>query len=192
MSIKIYDGLISTISNKTELSNRIRHALSGLFLEKFYNICESVKKLPADATWGETNGLFRGDELISKQPYDIYNRVLELNNLSSRTFSAADIMYEVIIIDNAAGGNPLVLVYGEKSREYIQRLKDWHLVRDYGYWDNVDPDESASEQEWEEREKAWELIYDHSPAEMGISIKSPSLSSTGLYMIGRKWTMKDF
>lgn len=33
-------------------------------------------------------------------------------------------------------------------------------VTPWGYWDNVDPDETASEEEWELREKIWEEVFE--------------------------------
>ena len=33
-------------------------------------------------------------------------------------------------------------------------------IKDFAYWDNTDPDEEVSEEEWEERERVWDSI-DH-------------------------------
>lgn len=42
------------------------------------------------------------------------------------------------------------------------KISDWLTSLDgyrfYGYWDNVDPDESCSEEEWRQRKEDWEVI----------------------------------
>ena len=40
----------------------------------------------------------------------------------------------------------------------LELLKDETSFYDYGYWDNVDQDESVSDEEWDERCKSWSFI----------------------------------
>jgi hypothetical protein len=35
----------------------------------------------------------------------------------------------------------------------------YHHIKYYGYWDNTDPDENCSVQEWKERERMWNRIF---------------------------------
>ena len=41
--------------------------------------------------------------------------------------------------------------------KYLSKKK---YIKDFAYWDNTDPDEEVSEEEWEERERVWDSI-DH-------------------------------
>ena len=173
MSTKIYDGLISTTSDVFELNRKIRQVLEPVFLGKFYNIYETVNSLPNDASWSDTGGLFYGADEIDKNDYVLYEKILKLHKTSMHTFSGADIMYDVLIIENFGNGNPLVMVFGEKSQEYIELLKTAGVVEEYGYWDNSDPDETVSDEEWETRKNAWKTLDDKAPSEVGLLVSSP-------------------
>ena len=41
-----------------------------------------------------------------------------------------------------------------------KHLSKKKYIKDFAYWDNTDPDEEVSEEEWEERERVWDSI-DH-------------------------------
>lgn len=45
-------------------------------------------------------------------------------------------------------------------------------IREYGYWNNTDPDERVSEAEWEQRRRAWDYVLGETgtPAKEGFSI----------------------
>ena len=38
---------------------------------------------------------------------------------------------------------------------------DHPQVTKFGYWNNTDPDEDASEEEWEERERLWDKVFEN-------------------------------
>jgi hypothetical protein len=51
-------------------------------------------------------------------------------------------------------------------------LEEWfdslNGVRFYGYWDNVDPDENCTEQEWRQRKEDWEILGYEPIGECGL------------------------
>jgi len=58
------------------------------------------------------------------------------------------------------------------ERHYDEILKTIPGIRYYGYWNNVDPDEECSEEEWAQREKDWDeaLPGPGVPGENGFTI----------------------
>lgn len=46
-------------------------------------------------------------------------------------------------------------------------------MRDCGYWNNTDPADGVSEDEWKVRRAAWSAVIDRSPAEVGLEIRHP-------------------
>lgn len=76
----------------------------------------------------------------------------------------------------------LMLAYGNLFEKYLQNLiasekpKDAEFVKKYDfqyypYWNNVDPDEEVTEEEWNLREKEWTMIFKDStiPSDTGFS-----------------------
>lgn len=62
----------------------------------------------------------------------------------------------------------LFLVYPH-TRRFTEQLEKESWVIPYPYWDNSDPDESCSEEEWEEREIVWEEALGwKAPSEVGF------------------------
>ena len=54
----------------------------------------------------------------------------------------------------------------------------------YGYWDNTDPDESCSEEEWAQRQSDWKKVFKHTffTADMGLTFQfSETYAPVGLY-----------
>lgn len=58
--------------------------------------------------------------------------------------------------------------------EYVKKHKP--AIEYFGYWDNTDPDEEVSEEEWEYRKEVWDNIFPghKSPAETGFTINAHS------------------
>ncbi len=188
MSTKIYDGLVAVDANVFTVATRIREILAPAFIARFGEIFEELQDLPEGATWDDSNGMFTGKEVISGHSLDfrLYKKIEELDKSKVWTFSDADIMYQVTILPNMAGGNPLVMVFGNESREYIKMIIDAGIVKEYGYWDNSDYPDDVTDEEWAVRKKAWSGIFDNAPAEVGVGFGSPSAMQCALSVIP-KW-----
>lgn len=189
MSIKIYDGLIAVDADVFTVATRIREVLEPSFIAKFGEIFRELKELPEGSTWSDSpRGMFVGEEKISGHSLDfrLYSKIEEYNRSKIWTFSDADIMYQVTILPNMAGGNPLVMVFGGESREYIKAILAAGVAKEYGYWDNTDSLEDVTDEEWITRKKAWSSIYDKSPVEVGVGFDSPSSMQCALSVMP-KW-----
>lgn len=66
----------------------------------------------------------------------------------------------------------LALIFTEK-KEINQLWESYDEVSFYGYWNNVDPDENCTEEEWEQRKKDWDIALPGIgiPSENGMTIK---------------------
>lgn len=189
MSTKIYDGLIAVDADVFTVATRIREVLEASFIAKFIEMFKELEELPKGSTWDDTpHGMFRGKEEIEGHSLDfrLYQKIEELDKSKVWTFSDADIMYQVVILPNMAGGNPLVMIFGGESRKHIKTVIDAGIVKDYGYWDNSDSPEDVTDEEWEVRKKAWSSIYEKSPVEVGVGFGSPSSMQCALAVIP-KW-----
>lgn len=178
MSAKIYDGLISTEPDLFKLGDQIRHVLEPLFIVEFGSIYQEIQDIPEGGKWSDSSLFFRENELIPDERTVelIYDKVEQLNDSPMRTLSDADICYSVCVLKNMGGGNPLVMVFGENSREYTNALLESGVVKEYGYWDNSDPDEDLSEDEWDKRKIAWgELLGNNAPSEVSLEISYPTI-----------------
>lgn len=185
MSVKIYDGLRATEADLFSVASKLRAVLEREFVERFRGLTLEARRLleeKGEITWDEA---FFVDGKLGEKPikalrleHDLYQVIKALDEASEYTFSSANIAYTVQLLPNAAGGNPLVLVFGEQAEGYRTLLKEAGLVEDYGYWDNSDPDEAVSEAEWEERERAWAHLFNAAPDEIGLGFRHPSSITT--------------
>lgn len=66
----------------------------------------------------------------------------------------------------------LVLLFTEQ-KEITALWETYEEVSFYGYWNNVDPDENCTEEEWEQRRKDWNIALPGIgiPSENGMTIK---------------------
>lgn len=164
MSIKIYDGLqiAETAGNDIfDVAHRLRAVLDTAF---FAHLDRALEVL--------------GDQ-APREYAAIHRRIVELDRTATWTFDLLDIAYKAVLLPGRQ--RPLVLISGEKASSYVEVAMADGIVRDYGYWDNVDPDEGLSEEQWELRRLDWGRAlsrpgrpdFDLSPVEAGLTISSP-------------------
>lgn len=161
MSIKIYDGMISTATDPFDAAKLIREALEPLFFAKFVSLLPDTSMRSID---------------------DLYQEVEKLHASPTYTFDDRSIFYDVTLLPNAKGGNPLVLLFSENKNEYNEALLAAGAVREFGYWDNSDPDDDVSAEEWEYRKLAWSNLLDPAatPARIGLELSAPDKITTSI------------
>jgi hypothetical protein len=180
MSITIYYGLRATASDPFEVGRQIRAVLEPVFHAKFKEAFEKAKENKG-STWSEIF-FIENDSVIPEHSIDLrlYRIVTKLHRNAKHTFSDLDFAYDVMLYKNAAGGNPLVLIFGENSREYRELLIAAGVVDDYGYWDNSDEDEDVSTEEWETRKLAWSDFADIHTGSDSLMIVIPDSIETSV------------
>lgn len=181
MSVKIYNGLISVENDPFVAAQKIREVLEPLFLSKFKEIYLKYKELPEGSQWDYYKEYFFNDtDKIEGLFLDstLYKKMAELDKSAQLSLSDADIFYNVTLIPNGVkNGNPLILVFGNEADEYVNALLKAEVVLEFGYWDNVDPDESVTASEWEAREKSWSYLIEGAgaaPSQVGLQFTNPS------------------
>jgi hypothetical protein len=204
VSTTIYGGLIATDNNVFTVAKAIRELIEPVYYEKYaahYDVIKasdlSVAAYLRENPRNNINGFINVEELITKAGIsddkialyrvdsDLWNVMDALDKESTHTFSDADIFYHVSLMENLTGGNPLVMVFGTDNEEYTKILTDHGIVAEYGYWDNTDPEEGISDDEWEQRKKAWGVLIEgagKSPHEVALGFDSPSRMSSALYV----------
>lgn len=180
MSITIYEGLRAAASDPFEVGRQARAVLESVFHTKFKAAFEKAK-LNKGSKWSDVF-FVENDEVIdpARADIDLYKIVRFLHNSPTHTFSELDFAYEVLLYQNAAGGNPLLLVFGENSREYRELLITNGIAEDYGYWDSADEDEEVSPEEWETRKLAWSDFADIHTANNSLMIPIPDSVETSV------------
>ena len=76
--------------------------------------------------------------------------------------------------DNRLMGYRLGNAQPEPVENWLKALPGY---RYYGYWNNVDPDENCTEEEWEKRKKDWDFLGYAPIGEYGLNFK-PTMSFT--------------
>ena len=180
MSLTIYDGLRATARDPFEVGLQIRSVLEPVFHEKFKAAYEKAK-LNKSEQWSKAF-FVDNDSVIPEHTIDLklYRIVKKLHRDPRHTFSDLDFAYDVLLYRNAAGGNPLILVFGENAREYRELLISSGVAEDYGYWDNSDEDEDVSEEDWATRKLAWSDFADIRSGNTGLTISIPDSIETSV------------
>jgi len=189
MSVKIYYGLRATAPSPWRIAEQVREALYPLFAEKIQQLAEVIKHMEATKEGNPEeykrlkSSLLGGEKLPWRNHprrqylpplYKAFMVVEALREIEVHTFSPFDFWFEVLLFENRAGGNPLLMIYSEDGA-YRARLLEAGIAEEYGYWDNADPEEDLSEAEWEERKLAWSgLTGNWAPNSLGLAISPPS------------------
>ena len=143
MSTKVYDGFkLADVWNdgKLETFEKFCNEVK-LIVEKIYNkeYCISNKKCQM---YYELDKMFS----VKSNIRDPYETCRELNPIPDIAF----FFFEGKIYGSTFNDN-----YGIRKT-----LIEKGYIKDFAYWDNTDPDEEVSEEEWDERERIWDAI-DH-------------------------------
>lgn len=180
MSITIYDGLRAAASDPFEVGQQVRAVLEPMFHARFKAAFEKAKE-HSGSKWNEVFSIDK-DSVIEENAIDIklYRIITKLHRDPRHTFSDIDIAYDVLLYKNFAGGNPLILVFGENAREYRQLLINAGVAENYGYWDNSDEDEDVSPEEWETRKLAWSDFADIHTTTNSLMISIPDSIETSV------------
>jgi hypothetical protein len=149
------------------LSNLISHDLDELSVfgkEQF--IMRNLKRDGIDMD--KANQKFRYCSTSLHTYMDMRDRYYEIQRTSRRD-PAMDYDCEAIFIPMK--DKILALFYAE-SKELRELFKSQKEVAEYGYWNNVEPPEKVTDEEWKEREKIWLQVWsnDKQARELGMNI----------------------
>jgi hypothetical protein len=157
MSTKIYTGYLwqGTIEEFTEFLNELR--------EKY--IEEAVTHLVFSNKW------FEEKEKEYKDAGKYFSLSLYLQKQIDTGLNDPDNMEASVVAYFRDGKiafttHGLGLFYRDKHRPLQKFITEHSKVKFYGYWNNVDPDENCSDEEWEERELFWDFL--DVPSECGL------------------------
>lgn len=166
MSTKIYDAyrIKEDIKNFDEVHTfilKIRDNIFNILKEDYNNryIKECVT-LYDFAILGKLELLgFEGidDKSFFGNTYDVFSKEERNIKVKKERNPCYDFFCDFVLFYN---DNRFYLkFYCESKRvvEYINSLKE---IEDYSYWNNSDAPDNVSEEEWDEREKTWDKIFE--------------------------------
>lgn len=102
------------------------------------------------------------------QAYDTWQELRRLMRTEQRRVPQVDTDFTVLVIP--VQGAMLGIVYTEQPAWY----KAWCAlpgVEEFSYWDNADAPEDMSEEEWETRKQAWDVMTSQPASMQGFSIE---------------------
>jgi hypothetical protein len=155
MSTKIYTGFKLTITDIRDI-----HAKMMEFRQKIAAIKEEkAAKFFADECVTRIDdravGIVESESSVYHETMDrFWNRVKEIKK-TMQSDPAVDFSMSLVLFpveDNMYG-----MVFTEQ-REFEKLWFEQDYVKYYGYWNNADPDEDCSEEEWNERERIWDGV----------------------------------
>jgi len=154
MSTKIYYGVSIATSDLKEVLRLVRqyhdeHWLKDAYevKKKFMQIVLSECKNPEEKDEEGINKLSRAESLWWELRREIKKTGLR-NTVVDTDFQLVVFPYE----DKFLG-----IVYTERG-EWFEKFLKMPGVSEYGYWDNTDPLEDVTEEEWEARREAWDTV----------------------------------
>ena len=197
MSTKIYDGMIAVEDNVFTAQRKIKEIIEPMFYDQFFAALDMVRENP-DKTWLELFQIFWssryaawdtkiGDETEYQLDFRLYDLIETLRRDPRHTFSSVDFGYEVVLLPNGRGlgVEPLALLFSERGgNAYRAALIEADVLREYGYWDNVDEPDDVTDAEWRQRGRAWSQL--DVPRDDGLLIQMPSRASTIVEGYNRK------
>jgi hypothetical protein len=154
MSFKIYDGVklegITTLEEAQSFIEEIREAvIENVHRESAKQIKRVACLLYDQYHFNKIDGLCI-TETQRKPLLTATSRIQELNReLGNREYNIG-----IAFVD----GYTLSLPFFQ-DKESITFLRSHPKVSFFGYWDNTDPDENASEEEWNLRGKLWSKVF---------------------------------
>lgn len=187
MSVKIYEGLRSTISDPFEAGIAARKVMEPIFFDKIDEIIQRINDDPAVSVKEKMHLDFNPEAVRKSKGYskgdDIalaFTIMETLKESSTWTFTGFDVMYDLVIMPNGITGFPPLAQIFVNDNIYLKPLLESGVFEDHGYWDNTDPEEDA---DWDERRQEWSRLIDekHTPASLGLTVSSPGSISYRLH-----------
>lgn len=89
-----------------------------------------------------------------------FGAILDFKDIFSKNRYIPTLMYEPIMdLEIRMYSNGLIYP-NTINQEVLKDILKFTTVEEYGYWDNVDPDDRVSEKDWNRRRLDWESVED--------------------------------
>ena len=166
MSIKIYDGYKIPQMSTVDLLNfcqRFRNDVNDILEIKFHEKIAREACRYVDRNQFDLHCLTKQEiESAIKYSDSYFTPVsLALTNLREDFFKdlnnrniSPDIFHCNISIHPLK--DKILIMLFTSCRDYTELFKNFPEVKFYGYWNNVDPDENCTEEEWQQRKEDWD------------------------------------
>ena len=156
MSFKVYDGVkIEGVTTIAEAMDFIK-SFKGPILENIQ--ADKAKTIKSVAALLYDQYHFGGiDAFDDEDPNRIplLTAMHRLREVNAKDNGSTEYNIGIAEYDGHIVAVPLL---GDKASYKL--FMDDPRVTPWGYWDNVDPDENASEEEWQLRETVWSAVYE--------------------------------
>lgn len=153
MSTKIYNGLRLKIDGLGDLHEKVtewRATVAKLQLEHDAKITAQFAASKIDDAAMKDEVVYGAVHAVG---WEIHDRRREVEKTQRRD-PLIDTEFTLVVMPYPAGDMILAIAYSERQ-DWIKQFRALPWVEEYGYWNNTDKPDEVSDEEWEEREKAW-------------------------------------
>lgn len=154
MSFTVFDGVkiegVSSITEAFDFLVSFREDMKGIVQEEKARTIKTVACLLYDQYHAGDTDAFEAHDTRRIPLFTAMQRLREIDKGQNTEY----------IIGLRAIGEHIVAVPFLKDKLSYKLFMDDPRITPWGYWDNVDPDETASEEEWELRKKVWEEVFE--------------------------------
>lgn len=162
MSTKIFDGFKIDSQDFIDINKKLDKFKKQIYREAERRV---TKRIVENAV-----SRFDNQQIIHNKDIKFWDAFWEVEREAFKeqkgdTRSLYDVSFSVFLYpirDITIG-----IVYSSEP-DFKQKFFRKRFVKDYAYWNNTDPDEKVSEEEWDQREKDWNAFGYTPPAEAGF------------------------
>lgn len=159
MSMTIYTGFklkANTIEEAYEIAEDFRLKANEIAEE------ETIKWIAREAAHLFDEATLAGQEpeltrKVSEARYDFMRTSSEQDRKQSRDFSGVDMTSEIVIFPTDKGIVGILYTENSKIEDAWKSLPE---VEDFSYWNNSDHPEDVLDEEWEERSRVWNKVFE--------------------------------
>lgn len=148
MSTKIYDGLRIHTDDVFSFTNKLHTTMMEVFYTASQKLIMEECQRSADQMTGPVKFAIIAE--AEKRWKD------EQQKMSTRSTFHDPLRFSLVFGKSASGQLLAYPFYGEN--DYLYALREMEEVEEYGYWNNTDPEEGITEEEWDFRRKEWDSL----------------------------------
>ena len=156
MSTKIYSGFRFKTNDIFEIQKYIMEFREEVKAHDFKTLCKEIARLATITIDNHSLGVIWGTHRPYRQAIDVLEEIRKEDEIS------ADIV--IFPFENSIYG----MSFGK--RDHNRMWSEKPFVEEFAYWNNTDPLEGVSEEDWKERGRIWdEILVNFTPAESGFT-----------------------
>ncbi len=175
MSTKIYNGFVIKTGDITEVM-QLLDEVGVLYDDAAKKYMHTLTAhLIIDAWDGLSVGSIDEKDAEILKHYSLswyaYEKILNAQKKIKETNQrdpAYDFELNILIFPKSYTDRTLAMVYGE-NKSFLECFTKHPKVEEYGWWNNSDKPNEVTDEQWDQREKDWQMVINRPPSRAGLS-----------------------